>query len=419
MRRRSLAVAAVLLCACHETTIAPTASLIAETHSASDLSSWTATNFFLSAGRFYHAATVGPDGRVTVIGGFGPFIGGHGAEAYNPGTNQWSDIASPGGPIIFTGAATAAGKIYMAGGIAGGLLTSAARSYDPATNSWATVGSLSIPRGQLAVVAGPDGLVYAIGGASTASPADTRVESLDPATGAWTMRPPLPVGVSHAVAAAAGGKIYVVGGSVVVGITYQPTATVQVFDPATNSWTLAGNMPSERQFHSAATGADGRIYVLGGVNASSSTAETLILNPSAGSWSIGVPLPAARFDGAAAAVDGRVYYTGGLPSGGGFFGDALWLDVAPPTPEQQIDALVEQIATLISSGGLSAASASSLNASLGSALAALERGNENAARGELGAFVNKVNALVRSGRLAASAGADLVAAANAVSAGLD
>lgn len=53
----------------------------------------------------------------------------------------------------------------------------------------------------------------------------------------------------------------------------------------------------------------------------------------------------------------------------------------------------------------------SLLTSLRSAQAAIDRGNVNAARGQLGSFINKVQALKRSGRLSAAAADPLIAEA--------
>lgn len=90
------------------------------------------------------------------------------------------------------------------------------------------------------------------------------------------------------------------------------------------------------------------------------------------------------------------------------------VEVVPPTPAQQVDALAVTVASL----GLDPGSANALTSKLDAATASLAKGTKNAASGQLGAFVNQVKALVKSGRLSSANGAALTAAANAILAAL-
>jgi probable HAF family extracellular repeat protein len=93
----------------------------------------------------------------------------------------------------------------------------------------------------------------------------------------------------------------------------------------------------------------------------------------------------------------------------------LWRTSAPaPDPAQMLAALGDAIGSLTAAGGLSAGSATALLASVHAAQASLARGDNNAAKGELGAFINKVNALIRSNRLSSADGGRLVSAAQSV-----
>lgn len=83
--------------------------------------------------------------------------------------------------------------------------------------------------------------------------------------------------------------------------------------------------------------------------------------------------------------------------------------VTVQSPAQAVNALAAQVATLTSGGTENA-----LNAKLRAAGASLERGNAESARGQLGAFVNQVEALVASGRLTAAQGEALTDAANRI-----
>ena len=59
----------------------------------------------------------------------------------------------------------------------------------------------------------------------------------------------------------ADGQIYAIGGA---GPTWQPLGTVEVYDPAMDTWTIKSEMPTAR--HALSTSVlDGKIYVIGGM----------------------------------------------------------------------------------------------------------------------------------------------------------
>jgi hypothetical protein len=80
----------------------------------------------------------------------------------------------------------------------------------------------------------------------------------------------------------------------------------------------------------------------------------------------------------------------------------------------QIRLLIADIDALQASGELSGGQANSLRAKLRAALRQAERGNDNAAENQVGAFLNEVRALERSGRLTAEQAAALSANASLV-----
>jgi hypothetical protein len=93
-------------------------------------------------------------------------------------------------------------------------------------------------------VAGADGAVYVFGGEqsggeSSGSPT-TAIQKVDPATGATQVIGQLPAPLGHAVAAAIGGRIVVMGGR---GASGAPVDTVYVFDPATGALSAGPALP--------------------------------------------------------------------------------------------------------------------------------------------------------------------------------
>ena len=80
---------------------------------------------------------------------------------------------------------------------------------------------------------------------------------------------------------------------------------------------------------------------------------------------------------------------------------------APPTPQAATEAIADDIEELVDSGVLTGTQASSITSKLDAAIAALDRGNVDAATNQLNAAINRVNALVNSGKLTAAQGEEM------------
>jgi DNA/RNA endonuclease G (NUC1) len=72
------------------------------------------------------------------------------------------------------------------------------------------------------------------------------------------------------------------------------------------------------------------------------------------------------------------------------------------TPAQGVDNAIALLNTLVADGTIDAGNANSLIAKLDGAKAALDRGNDQAALGKLGALIHELDAMVASGRLSAA-----------------
>jgi N-acetylneuraminic acid mutarotase len=137
------------------------------------------------------------------------------AEAYNPRTNVWTGLP----PMLMDqiGAAGGAinGKIYVAGGgycvsIITGVLTANTEAYDPGTNSWSWLASQP-----LAVVDAASGVIngklYVVGGTTATGPT-TDVLVFDPVGNRWRFATPMPEMLYAPQGAVVDGVLYVVGG---------------------------------------------------------------------------------------------------------------------------------------------------------------------------------------------------------------
>src|SRR5262249_34283775 len=157
------------------------------------------------------------------------------------------------------------GKIYAFGGFVAPLVgppawvpIANAWEYAPAADSWTPLAPMPTRRGA-AMAAAAGGRLYGVGGAPGppgsggrgAPPArphralDT-VEEYDPATGTWRARSPMPTARNHAAIGVVGGKIYVIGGRIgaaFIGVASN-TDVVEEYDPTGDQWgAIKARMP--------------------------------------------------------------------------------------------------------------------------------------------------------------------------------
>ena len=162
--------------------------------------------------------------------------------------------------------------------------------------------------------------------------------------GQWEQRAPVPTPRSEVAVAEVLGKIYVIGGFDDSG---NPTASVEVYDPATDRWRQVAALPQPRH-HAAAIGLEGKLYVVGGfeVGFSDPRDDLFVYDPESNTWDEKSPMPTARGALAATAVGGRIYAIAGVLGAGAANSDAVevyeplsdsWTGAAPiPTPRDHL-----------------------------------------------------------------------------------
>ena len=167
------------------------------------------------------------------------------------------------------------------------------------------------PREWIAAAA-VDGIIYAIGGWDGGRDRST-VEAYDPATDTWTTKGDMPTIRTTPTASVVDGIIYVIGGQFGIG-DIEVLSAVEAYDPATDTWTTKADMPTARYSHAACV-IDGRIYVSGGKTEWGSldrvpTVE--VYDPATDTWTQASDMPMARSGHSASAVDGKIYILGGM-----------------------------------------------------------------------------------------------------------
>jgi N-acetylneuraminic acid mutarotase len=148
-------------------------------------------------------------------------------------------------------------------------------------------------------------------GGDTRTPPLDAGDASDPPPGGYGRRTDLPLANSEMAVAELEGKIYVLGG---YPSSRVPQASVQIYDPKTNQWSMAAPLPVAMH-HPVVTGTHGKVYSFGGQLTSGDTPRTLAYDPALNSWADLANMPTARGAGASAVIGDKVYIAGGRPPG--------------------------------------------------------------------------------------------------------
>jgi len=195
----------------------------------------------LATARAYHAAVTGTDGAVYAIGG----VDGGGnvlasVERFDPVAGTWSPVASMPTARSGLAACVVGDNVYAIGGRnAGGAPLTTVEVFNTTSRTWNAVALPALLNGRtnLGAAAGPGGLIYAIGGLSSTSPATPAADvySWDQSTAStWHTVSPSLAAATGLLACAPGpdGRLYAVGGNTTVGNSAAARAA-EVFTTAT------------------------------------------------------------------------------------------------------------------------------------------------------------------------------------------
>ena len=263
---------------------------------------WTATAGSMVMARTSHTATLLTDGTVLVAGGSG--TAGQISELYNPVTGLWAVTAGTMTTSRYghTASLLADGTVLVAGGedthvsMAPLTLTSC-EIYNPVTGSWTTASDMIEKRERHTAVTLADGRVLAISGTYNDYHPWTFVtnssEIYDPATNTWTLTTgSLTVGREGFPAIRLqDGRVLVAGGlgflrrNPMGGYILGPIGDAEAFDPTTGQWTVLASLNLVRDFQGGALLPDGTALILGGVSGSIGLASSERFDPGAGTWS--------------------------------------------------------------------------------------------------------------------------------------
>ena len=263
--------------------------------------------------RYGHSATLLPDGTVLIAGGTTGSPAGRAltvaAEIYDPTTSAFAAT----GDMVQAGFGTAI--LLAAGGvlIAHDLLRPSyapAEVYDPAKGTFsATANQLVIWSGHQQASLLPDGRVLL-------AICCTAEQVYNPASGAFS-----PTGAmagicpdGFAMAPLPNGTVLVSGGYCEEGNLISPAAAL--YNPATGTFNPTGQMSQGQYYHTATQVGDGTVLIAGGqvgARIYTASARTELFDPASGSFSVIGDMTTGRIGHTATLLlDGTVLITGGV-----------------------------------------------------------------------------------------------------------
>ncbi len=183
---------------------------------------------------------------------------------------------------------------------------------------WTTGASAPTERTEVAAAA-VEGKVYVIGGFSSELSVrnalnlaiSRAVEVYDPISNTWSLATPLPEGRHHAGVAVLNGMLYVIGGFTQSFLSvWHAVPTVYQYNPTTGLWSERAPMPTARGALGVAVYQD-KLYAVGGYDGESNPDVVEVFDPQTNTWSSAAPLPTPRDHLAITTVGSRIYAIGG------------------------------------------------------------------------------------------------------------
>jgi hypothetical protein len=250
-----------------------------------------------------HTATLLQNGKVLVAGGFSISSVAPTAELYDPVTGLFTPTGSMAtGRHQHTATRLSNGTVLITGGFSGSTSVATAEIYDPDTGSFTSTGSMAEPRdAHTATLLLPSGKVLVAGGVNRSSGSyvvSATAELYDPATGSFT-----PIGsmtrvrVWHTATLLPNGKVLIAG--------EDPSA--ELYDPATGKFASTGSMTTVGILHAATLLPNGKVLA---VSFNGTNAE--LYDPATGAFTpTGSMSTVRRWHAAALLANGSVLVVGG------------------------------------------------------------------------------------------------------------
>ena len=289
-------------------------------------------------GRLHATATLLSDGRVLIAGGLGLTAGLDGhllllstAEIFDPETGTFSST----GTMVqarqqHTATLLADSRVLITGGYRGDIcFTASAELFDPVTRTFSSTGSMRSERVGHTASLLASGEVLVAGGSNGCAPDSSDdppwdplfAEMYEPNTGGFQEAGNMSTTRIHHVAVhLPTGKVLVLGGiPQVQNLQEQPPnpSYAELYDPVAHVFSPITGLTISQTGFTATLMPSGMILIVGGRDASGTTAEVQLLDPASGVLTLTGALDTARGGHTATLLqDGRVLVTGGADAQG-------------------------------------------------------------------------------------------------------
>jgi N-acetylneuraminic acid mutarotase len=234
---------------------------------------------------------------------------------YNLAMDEW--IKKPNMPTARWNFATASieGKIYAIGGDS---FLDKNEMYNPTTESWQALAPMPTARQHIKATV-VNNKIYIIGGLESWSKVSTKNQVYDPLTNTWQEKAPIPTPKHNYSTVVYNDKIYIYGGNTKNGENiWLRTSTVDVYDPATNTWDTSASLPTTR-IGSGIGLISNMIFIVGGLGDGDMT-RVDFFDPATGLWSQSNPLPKKNVHMGSAVLNNKIYIIGGTDGPGNWTG---------------------------------------------------------------------------------------------------
>jgi len=239
--------------------------------------------------------------------GSGSFIASNSLYEYHLALDEWIEKTPMPTARFNLASACVENKIYVIGG---DYLLDKNEMYDPASDTWQTLAPMPCPRQHIkaAVV---DNKIYIIGGLESSSTVSTKNQVYDPQTNTWQELAPIPKSKHNYSTVVYNDKIYIFGGDTQDGgDIWAQTSSVEVYDPATNSWDTAAPLPTFR-FNPGIGIINDKIIITGGYSDDEVIADVDIFDPITEYWTQANFLPKKNLAMGSTVLNDKIYIIGG------------------------------------------------------------------------------------------------------------
>ncbi|MDP4221547.1 MAG: hypothetical protein Q8896_14010, partial [Bacteroidota bacterium] len=229
---------------------------------------------------------------------------------------QWAEL--PALPAVLNWPMTAElnGTFYVFGGVDAAASTTV-YTYTSGDANWKTL-SVPMPKGKFGgYAAAANGKIYIVGGMILSGGnfvVDNTTYEFDPTAVTFTPKAAIPSKVAFFAGAQVGGKIYAIGGATSTVSTVKDSNVIQIYDPSADTWTRsASKVPYTTRFAASAV-LNGTIYVMGGNDANGYLDKAFrgTINGTTITWDERASVPSALTRPSAGVANGTLVFTGGV-----------------------------------------------------------------------------------------------------------